>query len=165
MEPFELRRDHAEILASLRHFDAVEVFHGERVRECVGMGTDPADSLHQDQGLDGVSLGGKLFDAAVVVTYKHFGVFDELTLGVESGMNRFLQGGMVRAYRNDITHACTSPRFFSTSSFSGVTMIWPLPCVSSMSSGRKRRLEVSRPSKVNPNSSLISRSGQIAASE
>ena len=49
------------------------------------------------------------------------------------------------------------------SSESGFTRIWPLPSVSSMSSGRKSLFEVSSPSNSSPRSSCSSSSGQLAA--
>ena len=98
------------------------------------MRTDAADTLHQDQSLDGVALGGQLLNAAVVVADENLGVLDHFTLGIELGMNRLFQRRMVGADGNNIAHAFTSPSgdgpptaFFSTSSFRGVTMIWPLP--------------------------------------
>ena len=125
------------------------------------MRTDAADTLDEDQRLDGVALGAQLLYAAVVVADKDLGVLDNLALGVELGMERLLQRWMVRAYGDDIAHwsssfLCLSAMLssrFSTSSESGMTRIWPLPWVSSMFSGKNRRLDVSSPSKSMPMSS------------
>ncbi len=163
VQTLQLRGNDADVLAALRHLGAVDGLHAHGVGEGVGVGADAAHALHQHQGLDGVALGGELLNAAVVVADEAFRVLDDLALGVELGVDRLLQCGMVRSDGDDIAHFPASFVFFSTSSLSGVTMIWPRPWVSSRSSGRKRRWLISSPSNSTPNSSLISRSAQVAA--
>ena len=164
VQSLKLGGDHADIGAPLRDLHLVDLLHGQRVGKGVGVRADAAHTLHQHQRLDRVAFRGELFDAAVVVADEHLGVLDDLSVGVELGVNRLLQGGMVRSDGKDVAHASGASSLFSRrSSLKGVTMIWPLPCVSSMSSGRNRRLETSSPSKVTPKSSFISRSGHWAA--
>ena len=163
MKPLKLGSDDADVLAALRHLYAVYVLDAHCVGKGVGMGTDAADAFDQHEGLYRVALGCELFYAAVVIADKHIRVADDLALGIELRVYRLLQRGMVRAYGNYIAHYCSSFRFLSTSSFSGMTSICPLPCVSSISSGRNRRCETSSPSNSMPISSLSSRSGHEAA--
>ena len=163
VQPLQLGGDDADILASLGHLHAVDVLHAHGVGKGVGVGADAADPLHQDQGLDGVALRGQLLNAPVVVAHENLGILDHFPLGIELGVDRLFQGRMVGADGNNIAHFPSPPRFFSTSSLRGMTMIWPLPWVSSISSGRNSRLEVSRPSNSTANSSLSSLSGQVAA--
>ena len=164
METLELRGDDADIGASLRDLQAVDLLDAQGIGQRVGVGADAAHALDQNQRLDRVALGAELFDTAVIIAYKHLGVLDDLAFGIELCVDRLLQCGMVRADGENVAHCCpASSLFFLRSSLKGVTMIWPLPCVSSMSSGRKRRWETSSPSKVTPKSSLISLSGHSAA--
>ena len=160
MQPLELGGDNADILAALRHLELVDALDGHGVGEGVGVRTDSADALDQHDGLYRVALGAELFDAAVVIADEDLGVLYDLALGVELGVYRLLQRGMVGPYGNDIAHSSLTSFFspssssrLSTSSESGVTSMCPLPAVSSMFSGRKRRFEVSRPSKLMPSSS------------
>ena len=164
VQPLQLRGDDAEIGASLGDLDLVDLLDGHRVGKGVGVRANAAHTLDQHEGLDRVALGRELFDAAVVVADEDLGVLDDLTLGVELGVYRLLQRGMIRSDGKDVAHVSSASSLFSRrSSLKGVTMIWPLPWVSSMSSGRNRRLDTSSPSKVTPKSSLISRSGHWAA--
>ena len=164
VQTLQLRGDDTDVGASLRHLQAVDLLNAQGIGQRVGVGADAAHTLHQYQGLDRVALGAELLDAAVVVAHEYLGVLDDLAFGVELGMDRLLQGGMVRSDGENIAHySAASSLFFLRSSLKGVTMIWPLPCVSSMSSGRKRRWDTSSPSKVTPKSSLISLSGHSAA--
>ena len=163
MKPLKLGSDDADVLAALRHLYAVYVLDAHCVGKGVGMGTDAADALDQHEGLYRVALSGELFDAAVVVADKYIRVADDLALGIELCVYRLLQRGVVGAYGDYVAHCCSSFRFLSTSSLSGMTSICPLPCVSSISSGRNRRFETSSPSNSMPISSFSSRSGHAAA--
>ena len=163
VETLQLGGDDADILAALGHLDAVDGLHGHGIGQGVGVGADAAHALHQHQSLDGVALGGQLLDAAVVIAHKDLRVLDDLALGIEFGVDRLLQCGMIGADGNNIAHLLSPLPLRSSSSLMGMTMIWPLPCGSSISSGRKRRWLMSRPSNWRPNSSFSSRSGQVAA--
>ena len=163
MQALKLGGDDADVLTALRHLYAVYALDAHRVGKGVRVGTDAADAFDQHEGLYRVALGCELFYAAVVIADKHIRVADDLALGIELRVYRLLQRGMVRAYGNYIAHYCSSFRFLSTSSLSGMTSICPLPCVSSISSGRNRRCETSSPSNSMPISSLSSRSGHEAA--
>lgn len=120
-------------------------------------------TLHQHQGLDGIPLGSQLFYAPVVIAHEYLSILDDLPLSIELRVYGLLQSRMIGTDGYDIAHLSSPPRFFSTSSFRGITMIWPLPWVSSMSSGKNSRFEVSRPSNSTAKSSFSSRSGQVAA--
>ena len=112
--------DHADILASLGHIHAVDGLHGHGIGECMGVGADAADPLHQHQGLDGVSLGGQLFNAAMVISDEYLGLPDHLALGIELCVYRLLQGGMVGSDGNDIAHLMPPPSLhFSQQALSG----------------------------------------------
>ena len=163
VQPLQLRGDDADILAALRHLNAVDVLHAHGVGQCMGVGADTADALDQNKSLDGVALGGELLYAAVVIADKDLRVLDDLALGIELCVYRLLKRGMVRADGDNVAHFVPSSMFFCLSSESGMTIIWPLPCVSSMSSGRKSRCDTSSPSNSIANSSLSSRSGHVAA--
>ena len=123
VQSLQLRGDDADILASLGHLHAVDVLHAHGVGKGVGVRADAADPLHQHQGLDGVALGGQLLNAPVVVAHKDLGILDHFALGIELGVDRLFQGRMVGADGNNIAHFPSPPRFFSTSSLRGVTMI------------------------------------------
>ena len=163
VQPLELGGDDADILPALGHLNAVDGLDRHRVGQRMGVRADAAHTLDQHQGLDGVALGGQLLDAAVVIAHKDLRVLDDLALGIELGVDGLLQRRMVRADGNDIAHLLSPLLLRSTSSLSGVTMIWPRPCGSSISSGKNSRWDRSSPSNVTPKSSLSSRSAQVAA--
>ena len=104
VQALKLGGNNADILAAFGHLNTVDLLDAHGVGQGVGVGTDAAHALDQDQGLDGVALGGELFDAAVVIAHKDLRVLDEFTLGVELCVDGLLQCGMVGADRNDITH-------------------------------------------------------------
>ena len=163
VQPLQLRGYDADILAALRHLNAVDALHAHGIGQCMGVGADTADALDQNESLDGVALGGELLYAAMVIADKDLRVLDDLALGIELCVYRLLKRGMVRADGDNVAHFVPSSMFFCRSSESGMTIIWPLPCVSSMSSGRKSRCDTSSPSNSIANSSLSSRSGHVAA--
>ena len=120
VQTLQLCGDHADILASLGHIHAVDGLHGHGISKRVGVGADTADPLHQHQGLDGVSLGGQLFNAAMVISDEYLGLLDHLALGIELGVYRLLQGGMVGSDGNDIAHLMPPPSLhFSQQALSG----------------------------------------------
>ena len=123
MQALKLGGDDADVLTALRHLYAVYALDAHRVGKGVRVGTDAADAFDQHEGLYRVALGCELFYAAVVIADKHIRVADDLALGIELRVYRLLQRGMVRAYGNYIAHYCSSFRFLSTSSFSGMTSI------------------------------------------
>ena len=129
VQSLKLGGDNADILTTLGHLNAVYLLNAHCVCKGVGVGADTADALNQNQGLDGVALGSQLLNATVVVAYKDFSVLDNFALGVELSVDGLFKRRMVRSNRNYIAHLFPPDylMFFSTSSFRGVTIIWPLP--------------------------------------
>ena len=125
MEALKLCSDYTQILAALGNFNAVDVLNAHCVSKGMGVGADAADALNQNQSLDSVALGGKLFDTAVVIANKNVGFLDVFALGIELCVYGLFQRGMVRPDGNDIAHMSPPPlySFFSLSSLRGMTMI------------------------------------------
>ena len=114
VEPLQLRHDHPDILASLGDLRLGDALQSQGVGQGVGVRADAAHPLHQNDGLDEVPLHRKLFDTSVVIADEDLGVGDLLTGGIESGVDRLLQRGMVRADGDDIAHI-NSPPYFGSS--------------------------------------------------
>ena len=104
MKSLQLRRDDTDVLAALGHLDTVYLLDAHRVGKGVRVGTDAADTLDQNEGLDGVSLGAELFDAAVVIADENLRVLYDLALGKKLCVYRLFKGGMVRADRHNVAH-------------------------------------------------------------
>ena len=109
VQTLQLLGDDTDVLASLRHLDAVDRFHAHGVGERVGVGADAADAFHQHQGLDGVALGGELLNAAVVVAYENLRVLDDLAFGVELCVYGLFQRGMVGPDGDNVAHLISPP--------------------------------------------------------
>ena len=91
VQSLELRDDHADVLASLRHLHAADALQSQCVAERMRMRADAADALYEDHGLDEVHVLRQLLDAAVVVSDEYLRVRDLLTVCDETGMDRLLQ--------------------------------------------------------------------------
>ena len=90
VQPLQLRRDDADVLAALRDLYLIQALDRHGVGEGVGMRTDAAYALHQHQGLDGVALRGQLFYAAVVVADHDLRVLYDLALCIQLCVNGLL---------------------------------------------------------------------------
>ena len=101
VKTFQPGHDLADRLGSHRHFHLGQFLHALGIGHRMDMGADAAYPFEQVQVLDPVAAFGGLLDAAVGVPETHARRGDDLAIDGELEMSRLLQGGMLRADRND----------------------------------------------------------------
>ena len=90
-----------QAFGSVWDLDAHQALHGSGVAPAVAEAADPADPLHDVYHVVVVPLLGQLLQSAVDVPYGGDGAHDGLVLELQVQMDRFGEGGVLWAERDD----------------------------------------------------------------
>ena len=97
-DPLQLREDHAQILAALRHLDAAQPLRREAIGQVVRKAVRVVEPVGKGEGLVVRPGLGELFHAAMEVPYEGRGLDDDLAVELKQDPQDPVRGGVLRTH-------------------------------------------------------------------